>query len=437
MPMEGTMRKSFQLPGWLCLPAIGAGVVLALTAHGASATPYTYTTLHAFCRVANCADGQHPMAGLLIDAAGDLYGTTRDGGKYGYGLVFKLIPNADKTKYTEHILKSFCAHAGCPEGSHPAAELIMDADGNLYGTALGGGKYGNGVAFKMKPVANGWSYAAIHSFCHDTNCTDGRFPDTGFTYAGQASGAPWDGSSPLFATTNSGGANNMGSVYELRPAGSGWTYQVIHSFSSGFFSGPVVMTPSGDLFGVTTEGGKYGDGTLFRLAAGTWSEATLHNFCAETNCTDGYYPYGRLAVDAAGNLFGTASQGGSGQLAAGVAFEYTPGSGYSVIYNFCSRQDCGDGSNPAAGMIMDAGGNLLGTTTVGGKREDGGTAFMLSHGSGWTEQVLHSFCGNNGTCKGGTGLGSPLVLDQSGNLFGTIMNDGAYGDGGSVFELSP
>lgn len=432
------MRRLLQLPTQHhLLPTIIAAIVFVLTSHGAAAS-YGYATLHAFCKAANCTDGKNPMGGLLMDAAGNLYGTTQNGGKYGYGLVFKFIPNADKSKYTEHILKNFCAEAGCPGGSNPAAELIMDTEGNLYGTALGGGAYGNGAAFKMKPVANGWSYSAIHSFCHDAGCTDGRFPDTGFTYAGQSSGAPWDGSSPLFATTNSGGANNLGSVYKLSPNGSGWAYQVIHSFSSGVFAGPVILAPSGDLFGVTREGGKYNDGILYRLTAGTWSVTTLHNFCAETNCTDGYYPYGRLTVDAAGHLFGTASQGGSGKLAAGVAFEYIPGGGgYSVIYNFCSRGDCGDGSNPMSGMILNANGDLLGTTVVGGKRADGGTAFMLSHGSTWTERVLHSFCGNNGTCKGGTGLEAPLVLDNSGNLFGIIANGGANGDGGSVFELSP
>jgi len=431
------MRKLLQLPGQHRLPAIATAVVLTLTGpHGASAAGYSYKTLHAFCKEANCADGKDPQASLLMDASGNLYGTTLEGGKYGFGLLFKLIPNADKSKYTEHILKNFCANAGCPDGSYPSAELIMDVDGNLYGTARGGGEYGNGVVFKMKPVANGWTYGIVHSFCHDAGCTDGRFPDTGFTYAGQISGAPWDESSPLFATTNSGGANNQGSVYKLSPNGSNWTYQVIHSFSSGMLAGPVVLTPSGDLFGITEEGGKYGDGTLYRLAAGTWSETTLHNFCAEANCTDGYYPYGRLAVDAAGNLFGTTSQGGSGRVAAGVVFEFTPGSGYSVIYNFCSRPDCGDGSDPQGGMIMDAGGNLIGTTGVGGKRADGGTVFMLSGGNRWTERVLHSFCGLN-ACNGGTGLEAPPVLDKSGNLFGVLMDGGPNGDGGSVFELSP
>src|SRR6185312_3190436 len=120
------MRKLPQLPGQHRLPTITAAIILALASHDASAASYSYTTLHAFCNAASCKDGKTPMGGLLIDAAGNLYGTTQNGGKYGYGLVFKFIPNADKTKYTEHILKSFCADAGCPGGSNPAAELIMD-----------------------------------------------------------------------------------------------------------------------------------------------------------------------------------------------------------------------------------------------------------------------------------------------------------------------
>src|SRR3569832_125988 len=112
------MRKLLQIPNLHRLSTITAAIILALTSHGASAGGYGYKTVHAFCKEANCADGKGPQASLLMDASGNLYGTTLEGGKYGFGLLFKLIPNADKSKYTEHILKNFCANAGCPDGSY-------------------------------------------------------------------------------------------------------------------------------------------------------------------------------------------------------------------------------------------------------------------------------------------------------------------------------
>src|SRR5882762_6860969 len=140
------------------LTAVAATILLA-SASGGTAAAYTQETLHSFCTETNCGDGDTPHAGLLADTSGNLYGTTEKGGKNNSGLVFKLIPNAKKTKYTEHVLKNFCAQANCTDGGFPEAGLIMDVDGNLYGTTGGGGKFGGGTVFKMTPLANGWSYA--------------------------------------------------------------------------------------------------------------------------------------------------------------------------------------------------------------------------------------------------------------------------------------
>jgi len=424
------------------LPFAAAAVTAISLAAMGGTSAFTQKTLHAFCATANCADGDTPLAGLLSDASGNLYGTTEVGGKYGKGAVFKLIPNAKKTKYTEHILHSFCAQAGCSGGSYPAyGGLIMDVDGNIYGTAGGGGKFGAGVVFKLKPLANGWGYAAIHSFCHDTGaCSDGYDPDTGLAYAGQSSGALWDGSSPLFGTTYSGGANNMGAVYKLVPAGSGWSYQVIHSYSSGFHGGDLLVDSSGNLFGTTLLGGSNSGGTIYRLTAGTWGESTLHNFCAEANCADGWEPSGRLLMDGAGNLFGTTGGGGAGAHCAedhgcGVVFEHTANGTFKVLYDFCSRINCKDGFIPAAGLILDLGGNLLGTTYEGGTGT-GGTAFVLNHSNGWAETVLYNFCSEQ-NCTDGAGSVAPLIIDASGNVFGTASKGGTNGDYGTVFELNP
>jgi uncharacterized repeat protein (TIGR03803 family) len=397
-------------------------------------------TLHSFCSATNCTDGETPQGALVMDASGSLYGTTEVGGKHNNGLVFKLIPNAGKTKYTEHILKNFCAKPNCTDGSGPQSGLIMDADGNLYGTTGGGGKFGAGTVFKMKPLANGWSYAVIHSFCHNNNCTDGNASYTGLAYAGQASGQPYDGSSPLFGTTYVGGANNMGAVYELSPTGSGWNYKIIHSYSSGFHGGELLVDSSDNLFGTTLLGGANSGGTLYKLAADTWNETTLHNFGAEANFSDGWEPSGRLLMDGAGNLFGTTGGGGAGAHCTathgcGVAFERKANGNYKVLHDFCSLKNCKDGAFPSSGVIMDSSGNLLGTTYEGGTGP-GGTVFSLDRSNSWAETVLYDFCSEQ-NCTDGAGVTQPLIRDSSGNLFGTTGLGGANGSGGTVFRLNP
>lgn len=421
------------------LAAIVAAVPLALAPQGGAAA-YTQNPLHAFCTEANCGDGDTPHAGLLRDASGNLYGTTEKGGKYDSGLVFKLIPNKKKTKYTEHVLKSFCAKANCADGGFPEAGLIMDVDGNIYGTTGAGGKYGAGAVFKMTPLANGWTYGVIHSFCHDPGCADGSDPTAELAYAGQSSGASWDETSPLFGTTYVGGANNRGAVYELSHTGSGWSFTLIHSYDTAFHGGELLVDMSGDLFGTTLLGGANSAGTLYKLASGSWNETTLHDFCAETNCADGTQPIGRLLMDSNGNLFGTASEGGSGAhcqqtAGCGVAYERTAGGKFKVLHDFCSLKNCNDGLYPSAGLIMGAGGDLLGTTYEGGTGP-GGTAFSLDHGNKWAETVIYDFCSAQ-NCTDGAGVVTPLIMDASGDLFGTTALGGANATGGTVFELTP
>lgn len=420
--------------------SIPAAAAVLLAASCGIATAYTQATLHSFCTETNCDDGDTPHAGLLADADGNLYGTTEQGGKYNSGIVFKLIPNAKKTKYTEHILKNFCAKANCTDGGFPETGLIMDVDGNLYGTTGGGGKFGGGAVFKMTPAANGWSYAVVHSFCQDATCTDGSDPTAGLAYAGQSSGAPWDETSPLFGTTYTGGTDNRGDVYKLSHNGSGWSFQVIHSFSSGFHGGDLLVDTLGNVIGTTLLGGANSGGTLFKLASGSWNESTLHNFCAETNCADGAQPIGSPVMDGSGNLFGTASQGGSGahctaDNGCGVAYERTADGKFKVLHDFCSLNNCKDGHYPSAGLIVGAGGDLLGTTYEGGTGP-GGTAFSLDRANHWAETVTYDFCSAQ-NCTDGAGPVAPLIMDFDGTLYGTTAVGGANGTGGTVFALKP
>jgi uncharacterized repeat protein (TIGR03803 family) len=418
---------------------IAVAATLGALAPVGSASAYTHQTLHSFCNWANCGDGEHPN-GLLQDAAGDLYGSTQLGGGHGKGAVFKLIPNADKSKYSEHRIYSFCKKASCKDGAQPFGDLIKDVEGNLYGTTFAGGNSDSGVIFKLAPVGNGWKYTVWHSFCAG-NCADGSVPFAGLTYPGEASDAPWDEVSPLFGTTESGGLGN-GVVYEITTSPH-LLYSVIHKFGSSSNPQPVLADASGTVFGTMSSGGKYSGGLLYKLVPngnGTWKEITLHNFCAEPNCTDGDFPQGKLFIESAGNVFGTTVFGGANticndNLGCGVVFEYPAGGGYNVAYNFCSLANCADGYSPQAGLATDAAGNLFGTTETGGADSQKGVVFELAPGG--AESVLYEFCPEGDPCPNGAAPFTPLILDSQGDVFGTTFVGGANGQFGTVFDLKP
>jgi uncharacterized repeat protein (TIGR03803 family) len=286
----------------------------------------------------------------------------------------------------------------------------------------------------MKPGLSGWKYTVVHSFCAG-NCPDGSVPYAGLSYPGQESGALWDGTSLLFGTTTEGGVGSGGGngvAYELGDRG-GWHYQVIHKFSSSSWPRPVLVDDSGNVFGMTTYGGKYNGGALYKLAANTWHETTLHNFCADTNCADGKQPTGKLLTDSAGNLFGTTAIGGSSDD--GVVFERPPGGGYHVVHDFCSLADCADGAVPNAGVTIDSSGNLFGTASTGGGNSQKGVVFELAPGG--AETVLYDFCPGGEPCADGAGPLTPVLLDGQGDLFGTTGYGGANGQYGTVFRVKP
>jgi len=434
-------------PGWRLALAIAAGVLLAFIPCGGQAAQFA--TLHGFCASSNCKDGQYPNP-VAIDGSGNLYGTTYSGGKYNNGLVFKLVPNADTGKYKEYILHNFGKLAGFKDGASPSGRLVLDGDGNLYGTTVYGGKGGNGTIFKLTHVTGGWSYKVLYSFCTQpkgNDCPDGAQPTDGLTYSGQESGSPWNEFSPLFGTTVGGAAHGNGAVFELTFDGSLVNYSVIHQFTSGNYPGGPVVDGTGNVFGVTAFGGANQDaGLLFKLANGTWKATVLHNFCAAANCLDGKKPFGQLYVDGSGDIFGTTFLGGSDPSGAcvtnggcGVAFERTSGGAYSVLYNFCSLANCADGANPNAGLIQDSAGHLFGATTTNGDTEKlAGTVYELSLDSGiWTQTVLHAFCFESPTdCPDGSGVGD-LLMGPAGNLFGNAIRSGPNMDAGTVFEVTP
>ena len=385
------------------------------------------SVLHSFNN--NGTDGVNPYAGLIIDATGNLYGTTAGGGVHNLGMVFKLSPR-EGGGWTETVLHSF-GHG--TDGAGPYANLVMDAAGNLYGTTQLGGIHGAGTVFELSPEqGGGWTELVLHSF--NDNGSDGSYPLAGLIM---------DAAGNLYGMTQQGGIHscggkNCGTVFELSPRqGGGWTETVLHSFNNNGSDGAnpqagLTMDAAGNLYGTTYRGGIHSSGTLFELSpreGGGWTETVLHSF---GNGSDGATPDSGLIVDAAGNLYGTTYFGGI--HSDGTVFELSPreGGGWTeaVLHSFGNGTD---GMNPYAGLTIDATGNLYGTTVAGGLHSYG-TAFELSprQGGGWTETVLHSF--GNGT--DGINPYASLLLDATGNLYGTTISGGIH-TYGTAFEITP
>jgi uncharacterized repeat protein (TIGR03803 family) len=300
---------------------------------------WTEKVLYNFCSVGdNCADGFDPSGPLVLDAAGNLYGTVAGGGAHFQGAVFELSPGADGA-WTENLLYSFMAN-GSGDGGGPMDGVIFDGAGNLYGeTYYGGGtvcnaNYGCGTIFEVSRDAKGkWHDKILYNFNDTTNLNHGGGPANGLTF---------DASGNLYGTTTYGGVHGDGVVFKLAPGAKGtWTEAVLHSFGSeqipnGAGPSAVIFDSAGNLLGTTSDGGpgcsargEYGCGTIFQLAPGqngAWTYSTLFGFHAK----NGWNPYG-VIVDSAGNLYGTTAIGGAYLSACGpetqgcgTVWEFTP-----------------------------------------------------------------------------------------------------------------
>jgi uncharacterized repeat protein (TIGR03803 family) len=397
--------------------------------------------VYSFCAQGNCNDGADPYAGVVFDQKGDLYGTTYYGGPYnecrgngGCGVVFKLTPEGRET-----VLHSFCAQGyPCEDGGSPSAGLIFDQEGNLYGTAQSGGAHGAGLAFKLTPEGK---YTILHSFCAQSNCTDGYNPVTGLTL---------DEKGNLYGTAELGGTYGAGVVFKLTPKGK---YTVLHSFCAQgdpcidgqYPYAGVVFDQKGNLYGTTLFGGThaecynggYGCGVVFKISP-EGKETVLHSFCAETNCADGEWVYAGVILDQKGNLYGTTYFGGA--YGEGVVFKLSPEGTDTVLYSFCPQSGCIDGQNPYASLVTDQMGNLYGTTLYGGPYEECegyagcGVVFKLTPKG--KETVLYSFCAQEYICGDGANPYAGLVFDKKGNLYGTTYGGGTFRSG-TVFKLTP
>ena len=284
------------------------------------------------------SDGGHPVGGLAMDSAGNLYGTTLDGGANDLGTVFKLTSHGKKK-----ILHSFASDG---DTYAPNSPLIMDADGNLYGTTTMGGVADNGTVYKVTPTGQ---ETVLLSFMGGS---EGFFP---------AGGLIMDASGNLYGTAQLGGANGVGAVFKLTPGGQ---ETILYSFDYGNYgqqpAGGVIMDDSGNLYGTTSGGGEFDQGIVFKVTP-EGQETILYAFDGGTG---GGTPFARLVMDASNNLYGTTYSGGHG----GTVFKLTPSGKETVLHGFTAGAD---GAHPDRGVIMDARGNLYGTTPEGGAGSEG------------------------------------------------------------------
>lgn len=430
------IRASFAFP---------AAVLLALPflAGHALAAP-TLKTLYSFCQEAGCADGNRPTQKLTMDGDGNLFGTTEEGGTQNAGVVFELVRNGDS--YTFRKLYDFCSEANCADGSSPETNLILDMDGNLYGTTAFGGPDHRGTVFKLAPNRHGtkWKLKTLYGFCRVANCIDGDFPVSGLTYQGEQSGVPYDGTAPLYGATAGGGDSGAGTVFRLTFTSGKAKEKTLYSFcpleGCGDGRNPVggpILDAAGNLYGLTGDGG-VGHGTAYKLSADQQFAATaMYQFCRVGNCDDGLLPMGRLTIDGQGNFFGATENGGL-PGSNGVLFKLSPKGGHgwkeTTIYDFCSKDACSDGGDPNGDLAMDADGNLFGSAFIEGAHHNG-VIFKFGKGK---ETVLYPFCSVGDRCSDGSSPIGSVILDAAGNIFGTASAGGTGAPAsGTVFELTP
>lgn len=417
-------------------PALATTYVACLFVLGgvAESQQPSFATLYNF--TGQNGDGEYPRAGLAVGTGGALYGTTANGGTFGYGTVFELTPPAASGGgWTEKVLYSF---AGGSDGASPFGGVTMGRNGALYGTTYYGGSgpctegaaLGCGTIFELTPPATssgGWTETVLHTFMGGS---DGCFPwDTPAIGKGGV----------LYGTTQLGGISGYGTVFALRPSPGGtWNETVLYSFTGGRDGSQpeagVVIGSNGALYGTTPFGGDLAYGNVFELTPPThsgagWTETVIYGFVIN----EGQPAQGNLVLDGAGSLYGTTMGFPS------TVFHLTPPAAagdawtMAMLRRFMARYDSGD---VGGGLVIGSGGVLFGVGSQGGMF-GAGTVFLLTPpaapGGNWTEKILHNFTGQNG---GGAYPNGFLVIGSNGTLYGMTGFGGTAGYG-TIFEIQP
>jgi uncharacterized repeat protein (TIGR03803 family) len=332
--------------------------------------------LYNFCTTffgGQCVDGALPSAGLVLDSAGNLYGTTSAGGSEscpiqstGCGTVFELSPPGAGGVWTESVLHNFCSdysNSLCLDGAVPVAQLTFDAVGNIFGTSVAGGSASAGIVFELSLNSGVWIQTVLYNFCSTGRgviCPDGKYPWAGVTF---------DNSGNIYGTTEVGGSSRSqggGTVYELTPGSGGWTESVLLRSLPPYPGGKgpigtVSFDEMGNLYSTAQGGGPAGWGSVFRLGP----KGNVSYFLFDE--IDGFSPSAGVLVDSKRHaIYGTTIGGGGDGSGRGTVFRITGHAQETVLYTFCARYPCTDGIQPASALIEDNTGKLYGTTQYGG-----------------------------------------------------------------------
>lgn len=395
--------RTFSWPSFATAPwNFAFATVLFLCATASIMSAQTLTTLVTF----NGPNGANPRSPLIQGTDGNLYGTTQGGGTVNQGTIFKVTPSGTFT-----LLYSFDGL----DGSIPSG-VIQATDGNFYGTS-------QTTVFK---VTSSGTLTTIYTFCSQLGCADGDAPAGGL-----ARGT--DGN--FYGTTTQGGQFLFGTVFKITPAGALTT---LYNFcsqndcSDGTYpNAPMVQGMDGNFYGTTFSGGADNSGTIFKITpSGIFT--TLYSFCSQPNCPDGFAPTGALIQATDGSFYGT-TQGGGGANGNGIVYRITPSGSFTVLYRFCSQNNCADGSEPWGGLIQATDGSLYGTTTAGGLYNFGLIFKITTQG---LLNTIYNFCALP-NCTDGAAPDTGLLQASDGNFYGTTsILGGGTGGSGTVFRLS-
>jgi uncharacterized repeat protein (TIGR03803 family) len=323
-------------------------------------------------------------------------------------VVLGLVATQSAQAQTFSVLYNF---TGSSDGAYPYAGVVRDNAGNLYSTTEGGGS-GYGVVFK---VDSSGTETVLYSF---SGGSDGANPFAGLVR---------DAAGNLYGTTAYGGSTGVGTVFKVDTSGA---ETVLYSFTGGtadgcYPFGGLLRDKAGNLYGTTEVCGASGIGTVFEVSK-TGKETVLHSF--NGGSSDGCDIFGTPAMDKAGNLYGTANACGAAE--AGMMWKVSKKGKETVLHNFAGGSS--DGSEPIAGVIMDAKGNLYGDTYQGGP-SNLGTAYELNKKG--TLTLLHTFAGSDGSY-----LYGGVIRDAAGNLYGTSLYGGSgpacNNGGGTVWQIT-